>query len=85
MEFKTLAIVGLGTMGAGIAQTAVSLGFDVVGIERDEQAVGDGRARVAAGLAKFVEKGKFTGNRQPRHWPACAPPRTGRTSPEPTS
>ncbi|MEV3913041.1 3-hydroxyacyl-CoA dehydrogenase family protein [Streptomyces canus] len=61
MEFKTLAIVGLGTMGAGIAQTAVPLGFDVVGIERDEQAVGAGRARVAAGLAKFVEKGKFTG------------------------
>ena len=60
MEFKTLAIVGLGTMGAGIAQTAVPLGFDVVGIERDEQAVGAGRARVAAGLAKFVEKGKFT-------------------------
>jgi len=61
VEFKTLAIVGLGTMGAGIAQTAVPLGFDVVGIERDEQAVGAGRARVAAGLAKFVEKGKFTG------------------------
>ncbi|WP_405626173.1 3-hydroxyacyl-CoA dehydrogenase family protein [Streptomyces sp. NBC_01396] len=61
MEFKTLAIVGLGTMGAGIAQTAVSLGFDVVGVERDEQTVGDGRARVAAGLAKFVKKGKFTG------------------------
>ncbi|MCX5059170.1 MULTISPECIES: 3-hydroxyacyl-CoA dehydrogenase family protein [Streptomyces] len=61
MEFKTLAIVGLGTMGAGIAQTAVSLGFDVVGVERDEQAVVAGRARVAAGLAKFVEKGKFTG------------------------
>ena len=60
MEFKTLAIVGLGTMGAGIAQTAVPLGFDVVGIERDEQAVEAGRARVAAGLAKFVEKGKFT-------------------------
>ncbi|MET9090138.1 3-hydroxyacyl-CoA dehydrogenase family protein [Streptomyces sp. NPDC004237] len=60
MEFKTLAIVGLGTMGAGIAQTAVPLGFDVVGIERDEQAVEAGRARIAAGLAKFVAKGRFT-------------------------
>ncbi|MFK0288768.1 3-hydroxyacyl-CoA dehydrogenase family protein [Streptomyces sp. NPDC090499] len=60
MEFKTLAIVGLGTMGAGIAQTAVPLGFDVVGIERDEQAVEAGRARIAAGLAKFVSKGRFT-------------------------
>jgi len=47
-------------MGAGIAQTAIPLGFDVVGIERDEQAVEAGRSRIAAGLAKFVEKGKFT-------------------------
>jgi len=60
VEFKALAIVGLGTMGAGIAQTAIPLGIDVVGVERDDQAAEAGRARIAAGLAKFVEKGTLT-------------------------
>ncbi|HVW42055.1 MAG TPA: 3-hydroxyacyl-CoA dehydrogenase NAD-binding domain-containing protein [Amycolatopsis sp.] len=60
MEVKTLAVVGLGTMGAGIAQTAIPLGFDVIGVERDEAAAEAGRARIAAGLAKFVQKGKHT-------------------------
>jgi 3-hydroxybutyryl-CoA dehydrogenase len=60
VEFKSLAIVGLGTMGAGIAQTAVPLGINVVGIERDGEAGEAGRARIAAGLTKFVEKGRLT-------------------------
>lgn len=60
MAITSLAIVGLGTMGAGIAQTAIPLGFDVVGIERDEQAAEAGRARIAAGLDKFVQRGKLT-------------------------
>lgn len=60
MVITSLAIVGLGTMGAGIAQTAIPLGFDVVGIERDEQAAEAGRARIAAGLDKFVQRGKLT-------------------------
>jgi 3-hydroxybutyryl-CoA dehydrogenase len=55
-----LAIVGLGTMGAGISQTAIQYGFEVVGIERDEASAQGGQARIAAGIAKFVEKGRLT-------------------------
>lgn len=57
MGLKKLAVVGLGTMGAGIAQTALPLGFDVVGIERDAEAGNAGRNRIAGGLDKFVRKG----------------------------
>jgi 3-hydroxybutyryl-CoA dehydrogenase len=60
LQTKTLAIVGLGTMGAGIAQTAIPLGFQVIGIERDEATAAAGRARILAGLNKFAEKGKLT-------------------------
>jgi 3-hydroxybutyryl-CoA dehydrogenase len=54
---KKLAIVGLGTMGSGIAQTALPLGFDCVGIERDADAAEAGRNRIASGFDKFVRKG----------------------------
>jgi 3-hydroxybutyryl-CoA dehydrogenase len=47
-------------MGAGIAQTAIQFGYDVVGIERDEASAQSGRDRIAAGIAKFVEKGRLT-------------------------
>jgi 3-hydroxybutyryl-CoA dehydrogenase len=60
MGFKSLAVVGLGTMGAGISQTAIQCGFRVVGIERDEASLEAGRSRIVAGLHKFVEKGKLT-------------------------
>lgn len=60
MAIETLAVVGLGTMGAGIAQTAIPLGYRVVGVERDETAVEAGRLRVAGGLDKFVQRGKLT-------------------------
>ncbi|MCW2524837.1 MAG: 3-hydroxyacyl-CoA dehydrogenase family protein [Frankiales bacterium] len=60
MEFKTLAVVGLGTMGAGISQTAVQFGYNVVGIEPSQAGLDAGRNRIASGLAKFAEKGRIT-------------------------
>ncbi|MDQ3481112.1 MAG: 3-hydroxyacyl-CoA dehydrogenase NAD-binding domain-containing protein, partial [Actinomycetota bacterium] len=35
-EFKTIGVVGLGTMGAGIAEVFARHGFDVVGLEQTE-------------------------------------------------
>jgi 3-hydroxybutyryl-CoA dehydrogenase len=60
MEFKTLAVVGLGTMGAGISQTALQYGYNVVGIEPNQAGLDSGRSQISTGLAKFVERGKLT-------------------------
>ena len=36
-ELKTVGVVGLGTMGAGIAEVFARHGLGVVGVERDER------------------------------------------------
>ena len=59
MEIKKIGIVGSGTMGAGIAQTAASTGFEVVlndvGTEYLERAV----KKIDKSLSKLIEKGKI--------------------------
>jgi 3-hydroxybutyryl-CoA dehydrogenase len=54
-----VAVIGLGTMGAGIAQVLLEGGFAVVGRDVDEAALGRARERVAFGLRKRVEKGRM--------------------------
>ena len=38
-EFSTIGVVGLGTMGAGIAEVFARNGFDVIGVEQTDEAV----------------------------------------------
>jgi len=45
-ELKTVGVVGLGTMGAGIAEVFARNGLTVVGVERDEQAAERGRGHI---------------------------------------
>ena len=45
--FETIGIVGLGTMGAGIAEVFAREGYAVVGVEQDEAGV----ARILADLS----------------------------------
>jgi 3-hydroxybutyryl-CoA dehydrogenase len=52
-----VGVVGLGTMGAGIAQVLLEGGGEVVGRDVDELALERARARIEAGLARRVEKG----------------------------
>ena len=52
-----VGVVGLGTMGAGIAQVMLEGGCDVVGRDIDDAALERARARIEAGLARRVEKG----------------------------
>ena len=42
MEIREVAVVGLGTMGAGIAEVFARAGLRVVAIEADEAALGRG-------------------------------------------
>ena len=60
MEIRTLGVVGAGTMGAGIAQVALQSRCGVLLRDVSEGILEAARRRVAAGLAKGVEKGKFS-------------------------
>lgn len=57
---RSVAVIGAGLMGAGIAQVAATGGWNVVLRDLDDAAVGRGRAAIEASTAKFVEKGKLT-------------------------
>ncbi len=55
-----LAVVGAGTMGAGIAQVAVARGLTVTLYDAFPEAVERGAGRVRAGLERSVERGRLT-------------------------
>ena len=52
-------MVGLGTMGAGIAQLAIEAGIDTIGLEADGEQADAARERIAHYLARKVEKGQL--------------------------
>ena len=58
-EIKTVGVVGLGTMGAGIAQIAALAGNDVVGREVSEELAERARGRVEHFIGRAVEKGRL--------------------------
>jgi 3-hydroxybutyryl-CoA dehydrogenase len=60
MEIRKVGVVGLGTMGAGIAQVSVQAGFDTVGREISEELGERGRATIDRYLSRGVEKGRLT-------------------------
>ena len=60
MEVRKVGVVGLGTMGAGIAQVCVQAGFETVGREVSEELCGRARATIERYLARGVEKGRLT-------------------------
>jgi 3-hydroxybutyryl-CoA dehydrogenase len=58
-DIRTVGVVGLGTMGAGIAQVAIQAGYDVVGREVSEELAEAARAKVEHFLGRAVEKGRM--------------------------
>jgi 3-hydroxybutyryl-CoA dehydrogenase len=58
-EIQTVGVVGLGTMGAGIAQIAVLAGNHVVGREVSEELNDRARGRIDHFLGRAVEKGRL--------------------------
>ena len=56
---EIVAVVGGGTMGAGIVQQFLMAGARVVLVEATVEAAEAGRGRVAAGLDKARERGKI--------------------------
>jgi 3-hydroxybutyryl-CoA dehydrogenase len=60
VEIRKVGVVGLGTMGAGIAQVSVQAGFETIGREVNEELGERGRATVDRYLSRGVEKGRMT-------------------------
>jgi 3-hydroxybutyryl-CoA dehydrogenase len=59
-SIKRIAIVGAGTMGAGIAQVAAAAGFETILYDVAETAVAKGLQGIEKNLAVAVEKKKVT-------------------------
>lgn len=60
MTICRVGVVGLGTMGAGIAQVSVQSGFETIGREVTEELGERGRATIDRYLSRGVEKGRMT-------------------------
>jgi 3-hydroxybutyryl-CoA dehydrogenase len=58
-EIRTIGVVGLGAMGAGIAQLAVEGGFEVVGREVTTELADAAAGRIGHFLTRKVEKGQL--------------------------
>jgi 3-hydroxybutyryl-CoA dehydrogenase len=61
MTVRKVGVVGLGTMGAGIAQVCVQAGVETVGREVSEELGERARAQVEHYLGRGVEKGRLSG------------------------
>ncbi|HSY14674.1 MAG TPA: 3-hydroxybutyryl-CoA dehydrogenase [Jatrophihabitantaceae bacterium] len=59
-EFRQIGVVGLGTMGAGIAEVFARTGLAVVAVEVDDAGMARGREHVEQSTARAVEGGKLS-------------------------
>src|SRR5438046_726010 len=60
MTIRKVGVVGLGTMGAGIAQLSLQSGFDTVGREVNDELAQRGRGTIERYLTRGVEKGRLS-------------------------
>jgi 3-hydroxybutyryl-CoA dehydrogenase len=60
MEIKKIGVVGAGQMGSGIAEVALTSGFDVLMRDVTMEAVQKGRLRIVTDFDKRIQKGKMT-------------------------
>ncbi|GAA1998095.1 3-hydroxyacyl-CoA dehydrogenase family protein [Nocardioides kribbensis] len=63
-DFTAIGVVGLGTMGAGIAEVFARHGFAVVGVELSEESVARGRQYLEHSTGRAVRRGKLTEEEQ---------------------
>ncbi|GAA2060479.1 3-hydroxybutyryl-CoA dehydrogenase [Catenulispora yoronensis] len=59
-EFTTIGVVGLGTMGAGIAEVMARNGIAVIGVDVDADDIARGRGHLQSSVARAVKRGKLT-------------------------
>jgi 3-hydroxybutyryl-CoA dehydrogenase len=61
MAIRKVGVVGLGTMGAGIAQVSIQAGYETVGREVSMELAERGRGTIEHYLGRAVEKERMTG------------------------
>jgi len=59
VEIATVGVVGLGTMGAGIAEVFPRAGFEIIAVEATAELAEQGRARIEASLRRAVDRGRL--------------------------
>ncbi len=57
--FRTVGVIGLGTMGAGIVEVFARHGFDVIGVDVDAEGVDRGRQHLEHSTGRAVSRGKL--------------------------
>src|SRR5690242_7878642 len=58
-EIEVVGVVGLGTMGAGIAEVMARNGLQVIAVEADESRITSGRGHVEHSTSRAVARGKL--------------------------
>ncbi|MEU3273230.1 3-hydroxybutyryl-CoA dehydrogenase [Saccharomonospora sp. NPDC006951] len=58
-DFRTIGVVGLGTMGSGIAEVLARSGLSVVAVEIDADGMARGRGHIEHSTARALGKGKL--------------------------
>ncbi len=58
-QVKTVGVVGMGTMGAGIAEVLSRTGLDVVAVEVDAHGVARGRGHLEHSTGRALDRGKL--------------------------
>jgi 3-hydroxybutyryl-CoA dehydrogenase len=61
---STLGVVGSGLMGSGIAQVSAAAGVPTIVRDSNDAAIAKAKKSIDQSLAKFVEKGKLTGEQR---------------------
>ncbi|MEP7356830.1 MAG: 3-hydroxyacyl-CoA dehydrogenase NAD-binding domain-containing protein, partial [Anaerolineales bacterium] len=73
MTIKSIAVVGAGTMGNGIAQVCATAGYEVRLIDVAPAALDKGIENIRRSLAKLTEKGRLSAERAEAALAAIAP------------
>ncbi len=63
-DFSSIGVIGLGTMGAGIAEVFARNGYQVVGVEQTEETLQRGRQHVEHSTGRAVKRGKLSEDEQ---------------------
>jgi len=60
-EIRTVAVIGMGTMGTGVAEILARHGYSVRSIDLDDELLDQARLRIEASTERAVNGGKITG------------------------
>jgi len=63
-DFQQIGVIGLGTMGAGIAEVIARTGLSVVAIEIDDATIASGRGHLENSTGRAVARGKLSEDEQ---------------------